>query len=710
MSLAQLQQDIYDKLKFISSTFFQENMKTSPTTGNVGTASFIGDNFQEKLFSGYGSFKTRYLAGAAASNNGINTTKITTSTPSLYSRDPDSNVYTVMTLPAASNAAGSNIAITSKFTDVNLSYFLQSNTDLVTELDNNRKLYSLISSQNYQNYKDAMTNSASVKISKYYISTASDPTVTYSGSNIRDLQKMINALTKANLFTTSDITTSCTNCMNMSITDPPSVALPSGLYDSIRRLTAADTSNPISTTMPLEFERPSSKNSVTISFYVQIDSSAAASVCTLETIVQAGSFVQTSQPEQVDKRWKKIVFTSSEIDPITIPSDIKPNFKIRVNHKGFNIPINITGVSVSYSSSAADIKQMFNLGQTDLFTLRRLLLLYECIAHIYIAMYLMENGAAAYKLDYYKIAGICFENLVHLNRNVTASTGAGNGTISAISGQVAERMKEYKKNVKDVTILDNQVKELKTSLKSEVEKINTNKTIASRTQNYMHIAVAILVLVAIACVAAYFVPMKPSIRIGVLVGIVALAIAAGAAIPAFYNREGFAGENIYTLGQYQKIADATSTTAIVATYELATLDEANKFLMNTIYLANMLQSNINYGNANVSVNKELEYYRGATQQLDNSTNTLRGTTGVIRLDNTVSHANMTFFLTMTIVIAMTVLAVVLTSKWPETHKYIYITASIVVVISIMLYIMDTSARVRTDGQKKYWGKPKYTGN
>jgi hypothetical protein len=713
MSLAKLQSDIYDKLTFIKTAFFQENMQSSPVVGNVN-ASFSGSTFQERLFSGYTSFKNVYLVPDA---KGKQQTTNLEAAPVVYSRAPSDLSYSQMDLPNSQ----SNANLTTDFTDINFSYFL-ADGDLVKELNDNRKLYTLLTPENYQRYKNKIegTSKDDIYVSRYFIG---ENKTTKEEADVQSMSALVNKLTQANMFTTSQISTAgssnsaCRDCINLYITSS-TVALPSGIYDDVRKLNVMNTSTTASTTNKFEFARPNGSTpfTVTVSYYARIDNTTPVTTCSLETVVEAGTFVQTSTKQQISQSWTKIIYTSPSINPSNLNASDKPGFRIRINHNGFSIPVHITGVNVSYNGASSDVNQMFNLTNTDLFTLRRLLLLYECMAHMYIAMYLHENGTykdttAKDTTAYDKILAICYENLVNLNRNVNAAAATGeSGAVSNISNQVARRMKDYKSQLSTINELNTDLQQLKTGLRSEVDKINTSKTIEARTKKYMYGAVAIFLAVAIACIVAYVVPMKPGMRIGAFVVIVVAAVIVAATLPFIYGNstEGFyvGGENIYAIQQYQAISSSADRSAVRNAYELGTFDEANKYLMNTIYLANMLQSNINYGNANAAIAKEKEYYQGVNIRLDNSANTLRATVGIIRLDNIVERARMTFFLTITVIVAATVLAIVLASKWPQTHVYIYAAASLVVVVTIILYILDTSARVRTDAEKKYWGKPK----
>ena len=104
--------------------------------------------------------------------------------------------------------------------------------------------------------------------------------------------------------------------------------------------------------------------------------------------------------------------------------------------------------------------------------------------------------------------------------------------------------------------------------------------------------------------------------------------------------------------------------------------------------------------------KEQKYFTDAAVEMHNQKHKIKNNTGIIRMDQITQRARMTLALTVLVTVAAAAFAVAAVStRYPGLVPVILMIAGIVLAVSLFLFILDTNARVRTDGQKRYWQQP-----
>jgi len=141
-------------------------------------------------------------------------------------------------------------------------------------------------------------------------------------------------------------------------------------------------------------------------------------------------------------------------------------------------------------------------------------------------------------------------------------------------------------------------------------------------------------------------------------------------------------------------------------YENAFKKQVSDYLSNTIYLALLLQSHKAYGNVNFSMEKEQRFYTDVIDQIDTQGKKVRDTSGLLRLDQITERARMTLALSVLIIVTSASFAVMLLRlRFPGLIPFVLIVAAVLIASSLFFYVMDTNARVRTNGSQRYWQQP-----
>ena len=129
------------------------------------------------------------------------------------------------------------------------------------------------------------------------------------------------------------------------------------------------------------------------------------------------------------------------------------------------------------------------------------------------------------------------------------------------------------------------------------------------------------------------------------------------------------------------------------------------YTIHIINNTNALQSYNLYGNVNYALQKEQNYYNDTNKGLINVNSRMDSIYKISFLDQTQKTALMNFLLSVSIISAATVMAYVAIEKYQNIAKYVLAFGLFLIAIALILYILEVTQRVRTDGNKIYWGAP-----
>jgi len=122
----------------------------------------------------------------------------------------------------------------------------------------------------------------------------------------------------------------------------------------------------------------------------------------------------------------------------------------------------------------------------------------------------------------------------------------------------------------------------------------------------------------------------------------------------------------------------------------------------------LIQSERAFRDITYSLSKELSFFDNTLKQMNNQASTVKQTQGVYKLDQSTNRAGVTLLLTLMIITTAGICASVLTAeKFPALRSWIIGLAVVAAVVALTVYLLDTSARVRTDAEKRYWGNPAF---
>lgn len=359
----------------------------------------------------------------------------------------------------------------------------------------------------------------------------------------------------------------------------------------------------------------------------------------------------------------------------------------------------------------------FDYVKNDVFMIRRLMLLYELIANIYISMYLydlaVENNQSddvnSFLLDIISKTG---DILVNLNKNFMFTSDDDAPTRAKISADLNEKAQSVQRSSEQINLLDEKVRDLKSALSSNNDIFNSKYMKSKKAGYYEYAFVGIFILSLIVIIGVSVSPIDRSTKLTTNVFVLLILIVSAYFVDYLYRRniEGFAVASSGTNLEYGKKQGIVGTVRDKKNDDLAVFDntykgEAVSFLSISIYLALLLQSGRTYSSIDAAIKREISYFTKMSGLVDNTNDKVSNATNLAYLDTMMSAARISFFVSLGIIIGGTIIAYVIIGDNIKYQPYILGAAGLLILIALSRYLYETSKYVRNDASKFYWSKP-----
>ena len=728
--------EIYDKLQHIRTSFIQKNMQESPFFGAFASDTFATDSLPGRLFKGYtGGFNLSY---ASSVRTGVTDADITTGIT--YRSDFTGSTYTQ--IPAAS---GGSPAITptlpgNKYVDLNLAGLLTtpiSQPKLTDELNEVAVLYSVLSDENYAKFVQGGTP---IKVAKYtapgtVLNYDLDNSVTKTymegGNHATRLDTLISKMTGASLATTENIPLGrYAEPSQNAITEISNDILPptgsTGRIVALSPATASATFDSLSPAIPLK--APAEAVGVSAVYNVSGSVRLLAPAGTVpagtttpftvylrrgNVMVSLGAVAAPSTSAWTQFSFNTTALTSSDspLQLVLVYTHNKTWTKLLITN--FRVTNTLSGTAAVAGSPA----EIFSV-ETDLFVVRRLLLLYTLMSNFYIAMTAYDRmfvaGTTTEPAAAKNLLSLAYQSLAELNRNtVRAGESPDNSdSVTKIAERVNERTQDFYKMGANINALSEQTTENKIMLRDDLQRMATTDAVKERSRQYAVATIAISLVIVFGLAVVFATPSSPLVKVTGTAAVLVAALILNMAVKKLYAgnvAETFVdspGALVYSLPAYPSGLAATQKAEVIAFYESAFMKQVSEYLGNTTYLALLLQSHKAYGNVNFSMKKEERYFADAVDQMGTQRKKVRDTTGLLRLDQITERARMTLALTTLIIVSAAAFAIMLLRlRFPGLIPFVLIVAAVLLASALFFYIMDTNARVRTSGAHRYWQQP-----
>lgn len=736
MSATNYDAEIYDKLQHIRKTFVQKNMQQSPFFGAFADATFGTESLPGRLLKGYASgFAPSYAASVRADVTSANIAGAVK-----YRGDLTKDAFAA--IPAATG--GVPIAATlpgNRYVDLNLAGLLATPTappKLGEDLDDVAIVYSVLDDENYAAFAQG---GDTLKVAKYtapgapatYTLNAARKTYMIGTNPATRLDALLSKISGASAATTADIALGryAAPGMNSLLATTTEVTPPTGTADAIVSLSPAEAASsfeifapPVALAPPPEGTGVTTTYTVTghVRLLAPPGTIPAGTTTSFSVYLRRGNLMEllsTPAPQLSTTAWTPFTYTTRAVTASDAPIQLVLSYKhsktwTKVLLTNFRVVSQTVGEGAAADGAAASVFTT----DTDLFVVRRLLLLYTLMSNFYIAMTVYDRmytaSATAEPAAARNLLSLTYQNLVELNRNVvrSGSKDDNSDSVNAISDSVNARIQDFYRMGKNINKLGEETTQKKTELRDDLVRMKTTGEVKDRSARY---AIATIVLASVVAVVLAFllaIPSTPLVKVAGTAAVLLLASLLTLAIRKLYDDnvpEAFAdapGALVYNLPDYPGGLAASNKTQIMTYYESAFARQVSEYLSNTIYLALLLQSHRAYGNVNFSMGKEERYYTDAVDQIQTQRVKVTDTTALLRLDQITERARMTLALSVLIIVSAAAFAVMLLRlRFPTLVPIALIVAGVALAMALFFYIMDTNARVRTNGAHRYWQQP-----
>jgi hypothetical protein len=134
-----------------------------------------------------------------------------------------------------------------------------------------------------------------------------------------------------------------------------------------------------------------------------------------------------------------------------------------------------------------------------------------------------------------------------------------------------------------------------------------------------------------------------------------------------------------------------------------------EYLQKCAMLVTSVKSYQILGNINYTMAKESRYFNDMDSQMKLAGERIKGTHRSSDLMQKQNSASMYFFVTVSIIIGAALVSLVAFDESPMVRLITYVVAGFFLALAMIIYVLEHSSYVRTDGDKKYWLQPPNAG-
>jgi hypothetical protein len=240
---------------------------------------------------------------------------------------------------------------------------------------------------------------------------------------------------------------------------------------------------------------------------------------------------------------------------------------------------------------------------------------------------------------------------------------------------------------------------------------NQNASVAS-VRKFEIATFVILCIILAGSGVIVFMPINYTVKLSIGLGLVCLSILSALIISYAFTQVGISTYETFSSALVSDVANIinsdgiTNTELVIFNANTYYYGQVSDYLTNTINLANTLQSYNVYGGVNKSLDKEQLYYKNTTAGLENVNARIQSVYKLSFLTQAQTTALMNFFMAVSIISAATIMGyVAVADKYDTLAQWVLAIGVFLILCALTIYIMEVSQRVRTDGDKMYWGQP-----
>jgi hypothetical protein len=373
-----------------------------------------------------------------------------------------------------------------------------------------------------------------------------------------------------------------------------------------------------------------------------------------------------------------------------------------------NITRNVTVTSYSNADNS-NLRTGFMLDTVvdddavNLFVAQRMLLLVVLITEIYTAMKLYENSISSTETE------TALSNLMLNKINILLQINENSSNNSAeFSSSYTKAYQTYKNSQGTINDTKNTLETIRLDLANNKSYLDGQSNVTRRMNILSYVAYVIGAILLVSILVTMVIPMdiyKKRTVLLVLLMLIAFVSIIIYVIGRSIEKEGFIGSvtGLDQLPNYNTITAKNARTETLI-YPLV-LQQMLIYINDTVRIGNTVSSTQVYNNVNASMKREANYYSETTSQMKLGATKASDMSQVFYLDTTVARSRITLVISLLLIVGITAISTIIFETSQSVKNIIYTIAGIFALLAVLLYVLYTAPRVRTDAHKYYWGKP-----
>lgn len=371
---------------------------------------------------------------------------------------------------------------------------------------------------------------------------------------------------------------------------------------------------------------------------------------------------------------------------------------------------NVISMIENYTRPIIDINKLsLYIDTTRVEAIRRLVLLYETIIHVYLSLYLLEKATVPGNNENKSVVSarvimydICYD-IVNQFIKRNDSIGKIGGDVYNLMKDMQKRISKYKQNKVNIENENNELVGLKSDIIFEKDLLNVSNKYSNKSKAIYYFYSILSILIISSAIYMLYSPNVPynikKFVVSILVAVSIVLFIAMQIIKKYVLTETFViSPSISRADINNKQELLSDRTTLLTTLN----EEILKYLNNTINVVSFMESYKTYGNINYSMGKEYQYYKNLNDVLFNDKNKMDQANRVNYYNSYVTRYRIYFFITL--LLTITILSL-LSIYAPAGQDFFTILGIVILIIITYLYIVNVNNLVRTDGKKLYWGHP-----
>lgn len=294
-------------------------------------------------------------------------------------------------------------------------------------------------------------------------------------------------------------------------------------------------------------------------------------------------------------------------------------------------------------------------------------------------------------------------NTAYQQYRTKASMIATGSVFNDINTAVGDSISTYNKNLNSSNKVSKNIEDAQEQLTTNKLNLKKRQELIDSQKKYEYGAVAVMAIIAAAAVGIILYPMERNTKMGAAGCLVVVA-----AINAFALTSIVKSTTVETFASFGNNLNANAkitALSMTANYKVSVLDQMSQYLDNTITLVTLLETYRSYGNINNSMQKELNYFNDANDQLILGYTSTDAAHKAIFMEEVKYSSLLQFFKSFALIISGTTLAYVAFEDVPSIVVWVKIIGVVLAIIAIAIYLLEISMRVHTNPRKYYWGQP-----